>query len=91
MQDHAIITGSNSLISIFAGFVVYAVLGNVVHEHSVSCPGFDTEESRVDAVNAVYNSASISLAFVVYPRVSQQSRRSSCRLSFPRRNSFEAF
>lgn len=65
-QDHAIITGTNSLISIFAGFVVYAVLGNVVHEHMVQCPALvDTH----GAVSKVYGATSISLAFVIYPRV----------------------
>mmetsp|Transcript_39107 Transcript_39107/g.99073 ORF Transcript_39107/g.99073 Transcript_39107/m.99073 type:complete len:630 (-) Transcript_39107:668-2557(-) len=65
VMDHAIITGTNSLISIFSGFVVYSVLGNVVHEHLQQCPELADSE---DPVAKVYGSASISLAFVVYPR-----------------------
>lgn len=75
MQDHAIITGTNSLISIFAGFVVYAVLGNVVYEHLEACPMLSGTQ---DAVSKVYGATSISLAFVVYPRVSHITCSPTC-------------
>eukprot|EP00191_Tetraselmis_sp_GSL018_P004249 CAMPEP_0177612000 /NCGR_PEP_ID=MMETSP0419_2-20121207/20911_1 /TAXON_ID=582737 /ORGANISM="Tetraselmis sp., Strain GSL018" /LENGTH=393 /DNA_ID=CAMNT_0019108007 /DNA_START=775 /DNA_END=1953 /DNA_ORIENTATION=- len=68
VMDHAIITGTNSLISIFAGFVVYAVLGNVVHEFATKCDIFQHQALRLQAVQKVYSSQSISLAFIAYPR-----------------------
>eukprot|EP00951_Prasinocladus_malaysianus_P017275 scaffold135910_cov44-Prasinocladus_malaysianus.AAC.1 len=67
VMDHAIITGTNSLFSIFSGFVIYAILGNVVHEHFVDCPQLEGD-SQVDYISAIYQQKSISLAFIVYPR-----------------------
>jgi len=55
VQDTVIIALSNSGVSLLAGFVVYAIIGNVAHEYN--CPNVDT----------IAESNGITLAFVTYP------------------------
>ncbi|CAD7696852.1 unnamed protein product [Ostreobium quekettii] len=55
VADSTIIALSNSGVSILAGFVVYAIVGNVAHEYN--CPNVDT----------VADSSGPTLAFVTYP------------------------
>eukprot|EP00873_Tetraselmis_striata_P037403 jgi/Tetstr1/457667/TSEL_004248.t1 len=62
VADHMIITLTNTVVSIFAGLVVYAILGNVVYEEQQRCPN-----SSVD-LQSVYSSSGIGLVFIVYPR-----------------------
>ena len=54
LQDTTIIALTNSAVSIFAGFVVYAIIGNVAHEFNL--PVEEAAESNGP-----------SLAFITYP------------------------
>ena len=54
MQDTTVIALTNSAISIFAGFVVYTIIGNVANEIKIP-------------IDVAADSSGTTLAFITYP------------------------